>query len=329
MDVVEPAATRSVVLIRNPGARRPPSDEALRGPLEALEAAGWATRVADTIGPGDGQRLASEAAASGASVVVACGGDGTVNEVLNGLVGTEAALAVLPSGTANVWAVEAGVPNDPEPALSLVETGRRVRVDSGMFQLGADAPRHFLLLCSVGLDADVVRAMEGRSKLKRRLGRAAFALPATRALLGARAVPTTIAAGSQERRGTLSMAVIGNSRLYGGITRITDGAVMDDGLLDLVTFSGGVSASVERRVIERMVQLSWAMSGSLSTQRHKSVGYLRASSFELRPEGPLPVQVDGEFAGEAGPESILRVWADPASVTVVVPDRRNPLFPSS
>ena len=93
-----------------------------------------------------------------------------------------------------------------------------------------------------------------------------------------------------------------------------------------LTQQGQPSASVERRVVQRLVQLSWAASGSLSRQRHKSVHYVRAASFDLRPEGPLAVQVDGEFAGEAGPDAPLRLWADPSSVTVVVPAGANPLF---
>jgi len=317
---------RRVVLVRNPMARRPPSDAELREPLEALRRAGWDVAVQDTRGPGDGAVLAADAAAAGASVVVACGGDGTLNEVLSGVAETDTALAVLPSGTANVWAQGMGIGGDLGESIGLVEAGRRVRVDTGMVQLGSEPARRFLLMCSVGLDAAVVREMEGRSWLKRRLGRAAFAWPAARALVGTRAVPTTIVVEDVERRGSLMMAVVGNTRLYGGVTRITDGAVLDDGLLDLVTFSGQPSASVERRVVQRLVQLSWAASGTLSRQRHKSVHYLRAASFELRPEGALPVQVDGEFAGTVGPEASLRVWADPGSVTVVVPARHNPLF---
>lgn len=320
--------SRRMVVVRNPAARRPPSDDDLREPMEALRRAGWDVSVQETRGPGDGATLAADAAAAGVSVVVACGGDGTLNEVLGGLAGTETALAVLPSGTANVWAHEIGVSRDAGDALGLVQAGRRVRVDTGMVQLGDGAARRFLLMCSVGLDAAVVQGMEGRSSLKRRLGKAAFAWPAARALFASRAVPTTVAVEGVERRGPLTMAVVGNTRLYGGVTKITDGAVLDDGLLDLVTFSGQPSASVERRVLERLVQLSWAASGSLSRQRHKSVHYLRATSVELRPEGELPVQVDGEFAGMAGPEAPLRLWADPGSVTVLVPAGRNPLFSS-
>jgi YegS/Rv2252/BmrU family lipid kinase len=320
------ADQRRVVVIRNPAARRPPGDADLLEPFATLKRAGWDVTVRDTRGPGDGAVLAADAAAAGASVVVACGGDGTLNEVLSGVAETETALAVLPAGTANVWAHEIGVGNDVGDALGLVEGGRRVRIDTGMVQLGDEQPRRFLLMCSLGLDAVVVWEMEGRSSLKRRFGRAAFAWPAIRALVGTRAVHTTITVDGIERRGPLTMAVVGNTRLYGGITKITDGAILDDGLLDLVTFSGQPAATAERRVIQRLIQLSWVASGSLSRQRHESVHYLRSASFELRPEGPLPVQVDGEFVGQAGPEASLRLWAHPRSVTVVVPAGHNPLF---
>jgi diacylglycerol kinase (ATP) len=326
MDPETSIPSQRVTLIRNPAARRSPSDRSLRAPLDALRARGWEVEVRDTEAAGDAQQIAADAAASGVSVVVACGGDGTVNEVLNGVAGTDTALAVLPAGTANVWAAEIGVSAKPPKALGLLASGRQVRVDTGAFRLGEGDARKFLLMCSAGLDAAVVQAMADHALLKRRLGRASGVWPSIRALLRTRPVATTITVGGRERRGSLSLVVVGNSRLYGGIARITDDAVMNDGLLDVVTFSGHPGASIERRIGERAIQLSWALSGSLSRQRHRSVHYLRASTIEFRPDEPLPVQVDGEFIGEAGPDSALELWSEPASVSVVVPVGHNPLF---
>jgi len=79
--------------------------------IEVMEAAGWAVRLFATTHPGDGTRLAREAVAAGVQVALAAGGDGTVNELVNGLVGSQVALGVLPVGTGNVWAKELGFPS--------------------------------------------------------------------------------------------------------------------------------------------------------------------------------------------------------------------------
>ena len=99
-----------VLLLRNPRARRAPSERKLHAAAEPLVARGWHVDVASTTGPGEATRIASTAAASGYHAVVAVGGDGTVHEVVQGLAGTSTALGVVPAGTANVWAHEAGAP---------------------------------------------------------------------------------------------------------------------------------------------------------------------------------------------------------------------------
>ncbi|MDA0351343.1 MAG: diacylglycerol kinase family protein [Chloroflexi bacterium] len=324
------SATARVLIIRNPGARHPAADSALSGPLEAIRASGWDARVVDTAARGDAEELARAAASAGTEVVVACGGDGTLNETANGLVGSETALAVIPGGTANVWAREVGIAGDPAAALGLLSAGRRVRVDTGVVQIGAAEPRHFLLMCSAGIDAETVRAVEQRPATKRRLGRVAFAWPGLRALF-ARSVETTIAldrvggdAGS-ERVAPLLLALAGNTRLYGGVLRLAGGAVMDDGALDLVTFEdarGGRLRAAARRA--RLVV--GALRGSLREAHVDGLRYERTTSVELRPARELAVQADGEFIGVAGPDAPLRIWVAPRSLTVVVPGGVNPLF---
>ena len=102
-------APRTVVVIRNPTARRAPSEDALRREtLEHLVSAGWSVDIQTTEAPGHATVLAARAAAAGVEVVAACGGDGTVHEVVNGIVGTGTALAVLPAGTLDVWRARQG-----------------------------------------------------------------------------------------------------------------------------------------------------------------------------------------------------------------------------
>jgi YegS/Rv2252/BmrU family lipid kinase len=323
-DAVTPDLRR-VVLIRNPAARRPPSDAALAGVLEALDRSGWSATVVDSPARGTATALARQAAAGGAEVVVACGGDGTLNEVLNGLVGSDTALALVPAGTANVWAAEVGIAHDPAGALGLLDAGRRIRVDTGIVQIGDAAPRRFLLMCSAGVDAGVVREVERHPTLKRRIGRAAFALPSLRALLNASPVDATVTVDGVERKISLFIVLAGNTRLYGSVTRLADAALIDDGTLDLVTFEAGPGGWLSQ-VVHRTRLAVRALRGGLHDAQIDGIEYARFSRAEIRPARSLPVQVDGEFVGEAGPDAPLRLSIEPRSLTVVVPAGINPIF---
>jgi len=280
--------------------------------------------VTDTAVPGDATHLARAAAADGVEVVVVCGGDGTLNEAANGLVGSETALALIPGGTGNVWAREVGIATDPAGALGLLGAGRRVRVDTGVVQIGNDPPRHFLLMCSAGVDAEAVRAVEQRPKLKRRLGRAAFGWPALRAIF----------AGSNETRLTvdgesctvpLLMALAGNTQLYASVLRLTADALMDDGQLDLLTFEDAPPGRL-RVAMRRASILARAVRSGLRDASTEGIRYTRIAHAELRPSGPLAVQADGEFIGIAGPDAPLQLWVEPRSLTMLVPAGVNSLF---
>ena len=116
---------RRAVIIRNPRARRAPAVRELLRAAGPLRDGGWEVEGRDTSAPGEATELAAAAAGAGADVVIACGGDGTVHEVMNGLAGTETALAVAPAGTADVWAREARLPRDPAAAMALLPHARR------------------------------------------------------------------------------------------------------------------------------------------------------------------------------------------------------------
>src|SRR6266496_514351 len=132
---------------------------------------GWHVDLQPTNGPGDGTRIAREAAAQGYHMVVAAGGDGTVNEVINGLAGSETALAVLPIGTVNVWVRELGLPLQPRAAAEALLHAQIRTID-----LGRAGDRYFLLMCGVGFDAAVTA--EVRAHEKRRFGALAYLLRA-------------------------------------------------------------------------------------------------------------------------------------------------------
>lgn len=170
----EPGARR-LLIIYNPTAgwrRRRQLDAVLR----LLRGHGCALDVCPTQGPGDATRLAAEADTARHDVVVAAGGDGTINEIINGLPADGPPLALVPLGTANVLAAEIGLPDDPEAIARTIAFG-----DARPVALGAANGRRFALMAGAGFDAHVVAAVDLR--LKRWLGKTAYGIAILRQLL--------------------------------------------------------------------------------------------------------------------------------------------------
>ncbi len=267
---------------------------------------GWDVEVRRTQHPLHAVELAGEAAAAGVDVVAACGGDGTVNEVVNGLAGSQTALAVLPGGTANVWAKEAGIPRDPRRAVRLIVEGERRAVD-----VGCAGARRFLLMAGAGFDAHIVGHVS--PAVKRALGASSYVTQGFRELLGYRGAEQTLRIDGEEVRSPVFWLVLGNTRSYGGAVRITNQSLVDDGLLDLCVFQDpGVLrfALYGVRILSGLQRLS-----------HRVI-WRRVRRIEI--EGPpLPVQVDGELAGET--PMCFRI--EPGALHAIVPaGSRRALF---
>ena len=156
------------MVIVNPTARKLPGRKRLHEARDWLDQRGWASEWLTTAAPGEATSLAADAATRGAPLLFVCGGDGTINEAVNGLAGSETALAVIPAGTVNLWAREVGLLAKPEEAVRLAVDGVRRRID-----LGRVGDRHFLLMAGFGLDATVAHGVSHR--IKGRLGAAAYA----------------------------------------------------------------------------------------------------------------------------------------------------------
>lgn len=309
-------AFRQAVIVLNPRARRAPSERALARAAAPLVAAEWRVELRSTAARGHAVELAAQAARGGADVVIACGGDGTVNEVVNGLAagGGGAALAVAPAGTADVWAREAGVPRDLRRALALLPAARLARVD-----LGVANGRRFLLMCGAGVDAEVVRRVDGRYRAKRWLGRAAYGGVALALAARWPAVRALVTVDGERMQRELLLAVAGNTRLYGGVARLTPDALVDDGALDLLLV-GSAGARERLRLVVR------ALRGRL--QEQAGVERRRAVAVTIEPERPLWWQVDGEVGGEVGVSGApaLTLAVEPRALAVLVAPRPNPLF---
>ena len=301
---------RTALVVRNPRSRHAVSEHALWQAAEPLRRRGWRLEVRSTTAPGEATSIAARAAHEGVSTVVACGGDGTINEVVNGLAGADTALAVVPSGTANVWAREAFIPRDPAQAFELIPRARRVRAD-----LGVANGRRFLLMCGIGLDAGVVRRVE-RMPAKRVFGRALYGVFGAAAVARGSSISAVLTVDGRPHERDLLQLVAGNTRLYGGVARITSAARIEDGLLDVCVLHGAATPGERFRLAAR------ALRGGLDAQAARGVDYFRARQVEVATEVPAAVQVDGEYLGET--PVTLRV--EPKALTVLLAPRPNVLL---
>jgi YegS/Rv2252/BmrU family lipid kinase len=271
------------LIIFNPGAGQAAiAEQEIQAARDVWREHGWQVELRPTAGPGDGTRIAREAARQGYHLVVAAGGDGTVNEVVNGLAGTEAVLAALPVGTVNVWVRELGLPLQPRAAAEALLNAQIRTID-----LGRAGDRYFLLMCGVGFDAAVTA--EVRADEKRRFGALAYLLRAANLAGRFRGTPARITLDGRAVRGRVLMIVLGNSQLYGGVVKITARASLDDGLLDVCIIKGNSLWSAPFRAL------------SLFTRRYSvdpDIEYHRAREIKISARRPLPVQVDGDHIGQ-------------------------------
>jgi len=257
-----------------------------------LDAIGAECALKPTTAPGGGRALAAEAVREGFEVVVAAGGDGTLNEVLNGI-GDEpdgfahARLAVLPLGTVNVFAREIGMPLDLRRAWAVIRRGRESAIDLPQVEFGApDKPqrRWFAQLAGAGLDAHAVELVDWN--LKKKIGFFAYVVGALRAL---RATQSKISTEHNSQTMTGEQVLIGNGRLYGGPFAVFPEASLSDGLLDVCVFPRVTWATV--------LSCGW---GLVAGRLHESGGarHFQAESFSLTAPTRTALELDGEMVGE-------------------------------
>jgi YegS/Rv2252/BmrU family lipid kinase len=231
--------------------------------------------------------------------LVVVGGDGTLNEVLNGLPDPSAVpLAQLATGTANILAHELGLPRDAEGAARLVETGGVCRIDMGLA-----GERRFLMVASSGFDAMVTREI-ARHRVGT-LGYRGYVRPVVRTLTGY--VPPEIDVrvdGGPPIRGEL--VVVCNTRNYGGLFAVAEKARCDSGHLDVVVLPDASYGGLWR-----------AAAGGLTggASRLPDARYLTGTRIDLSSAEPVPVEVDGDYAGVLP----LRIEVRPSLVPIVVP----------
>jgi diacylglycerol kinase (ATP) len=278
---------RKIRLISNPNAGRGGKERAAQVArfCELLRARGIEVEAVSTNAPHDATRLAAEAAREGCGEVVASGGDGTINEALQGLVGTHTRLGIWPAGTANVLARELQLPFDAEGAVELIARGETRRVYAGCATEEATAARrYFFLMAGVGLDASVVERVNPR--LKRRVGEGAFWVSGLGHLVRWRPVPFCLEIEGRSYPATF--AAIGKAAHYGGDISVTPRAHLDEPDFEICI----VNSDNRLRFLYLLLQ---AMRRGGVGREMRGVSFVRAT--RVRVTGEARTQVDGELIG--------------------------------
>jgi YegS/Rv2252/BmrU family lipid kinase len=259
-----------------------------------------------TTGPGTAAELARRAIEQGADLILVAGGDGTINEAVNGMVHSDVPLGLLPAGTANVLANELGMGNTMERAAALLTECAPERIAVGLLDRNCDEPaRHFLLMAGVGLDADIVYHLA--LGVKAALGKAAYWIGGF-AKVGRPLPEFTVQ--SEGRTFQASFALASRVRNYGGDLEIARGASLLDDRFELVLFEGSNSFVYLKYMLGVAAHLHPRMRG-VTTLR------TRQALFSASADGKVHLQVDGEYAGLAP----ARVEIIPSALTLLVPPK--------
>jgi diacylglycerol kinase (ATP) len=284
---------RSAVVVYNPAAGRFSVRPFIKSIVRELESAGWKADVAETRSGAHTIELARQAADEKKDAVFAVGGDGTIGNVVNGLIDSETALGVLPAGTANVWGIELGLrpftlthPWAFQKNAAILANAPCHRVDAGTCNQFS-----FMMWAGIGLDALTIQSLEPRIRLEK-----FFNVPeyAARTIWNAAqwsGVRLRLWADDHEVEGHYIVAITTNIRHYlGGHSKLSPDAYLDDGCFDIWLFSGKNLGDALRHAYDM-----WR--GNHLT----SEGARRIAFHNLRVEGEAPfwIQTDGEPRGSA------------------------------
>jgi YegS/Rv2252/BmrU family lipid kinase len=289
-----------VLVVVNPIAGGGAATRGAERVVQLLERRGHAVECFSTRSPeAAGERVRKRELEGDLDRIVVAGGDGTVNDVLNGLEDpSRIPLAHLAYGTANMLARELCIPRDPRALAALVERGAYRRLD-----LGRAGSRRFLLVVSSGFDATVTRAI---SRTRRgTLGYPGYAKPILGALRQYRAPRLRVGIdGAEPLSGALVIA--SNIRNYGGIFSVADRARPDSGVLDVCVFSG------ERRL--DLLRYAFA-AGTRRVSRLPDVAYRTGRRIVIEAREPTAVQIDGDYRGTTP----LTLEVDASVVPILTP----------
>ena len=288
------------ICIYNPASRTAPSWEVIDELRRRFSDHQYSVEFQPTERALHATELARAAASSGVDLVIVCGGDGTINEVVQGMVGSRTPLAILPSGTANVLARELRLPRDLLKVPATLPEWRPLRI-----ALGKCGDRHFILMASAGVDASVIDAVDAR--LKQRYGRFAFVLTAIQQWWAGSFPRLNVSVDGKNH--TCTFVVVGRARRYGtSALRITANADLRNSRFDVTLFHG-------RSRLNYLRYLAGVLTGT--HHRFRDVTTMAADIVEISADPPVRIQMDGELRGF----SPVRLEVVPDALTLMVPPK--------
>jgi len=267
-----------------------------------------APRLMPTSGPGSATLLAQQAVVEDYPTIIVAGGDGTLNEVVNGILSmptasTKVRLGILPMGTMNVFARELGIPPKIKTAWQIILAGAEKQIDVGKVEFlhSNRAARYFVQMAGIGLDARAIELVNLR--LKQYVGPLAYIVALIKAM---REPHPEIKATLENSHYTAQFVLIGNGQRYGGSYRVFPEANLTDGQLDLCLF--------------HRVNFYWVLVSGLKLLLTGKVGRnnvtrVKTNTLYITSNIRVPVQVDGEAAGELP----VRISVIPRMLRVLVP----------
>jgi len=305
--------TKKAALVINP--RTGQNVVKITNVLAVLSAAGWKVDTLLKEYSGHTMELANAAAEDDADMVIAYGGDGTVSQVVNGVMNDKkqkSVVAVIPGGTANLWAGDIGVPSDPVQAvLSLINSEVR-KIDVGRVDIheitypdghqvkfsgkkgkakaigSSGAKRYFLLMAGLGLDAAVMGAVS--KPLKYRIGSLAVGLSAAKEIPEQPVYPVEIWSegdgdeGPELWKGDALQVIIGNTRRYAIVLKMTPDAYIDDGKLDACVITGGDPLSIVQQVTSLIFRRK---------PDNVNAEFFRDTNLYIKVPASVPLELDG------------------------------------
>ena len=284
---------RQAVIIYNPSAGRFSVRPFIKSVVNELESAGWRIEAAETHSGDHVIELAKQAADEKKDAVFAVGGDGTIGNVVNGLIGSETALGVLPAGTTNVWGIELGLQPFAwtHPWVLRRNASLLAIAPYQMVDVGVCNQVYFMMWAGIGLDALTIQSLEPRIRLDKFFAMPEYSFKAIWHAAQWSGLRLRLWADEQEVEGHFILAVATNIRHYmGGLSNLSPEAYINDGLLDLWLFSGGNLGDALRHAYDL-----WRGSHVTSDAAQR----IAFRNLRVEADSPYWIQTDGEARGSA------------------------------
>ena len=274
----------SIILICNPAAKSM-SEAKIERARRLLEQKDYRVELLLTKQRGEAEQLAKDATKRPPYMIIAAGGDGTFNEVANGIAGSEIPMAILPMGTTNVLAKELGIPDTVEGALEAALNNKPKSVSLGRIAIVRDASpvsRYFILMAGIGFDGEAVFGIN--ETFKKISGKGAYLYSGIKTLL--RFAPDKLAVTVDGKTYTAFSVIVGNASKYGGNFRVTPDARLTDPILYVCLFKG-------KKRVDTLRYILGIVTGS--HLKFGDVEYLKAGQIAIK--GHAHIQIDGDYFG--------------------------------